>query len=194
MQSLLKEYQRLMSNTSPGPPALGTLCLVSGTLLGCLAIAELSTGIPFAMPRFWYLHRETWGLAALVLCLVGAAILRARPTSPPGRSSRWKPARAGRRFHSLVLYSREGCHLCDHALDLLAAYARFLPAAEEVDIDSDPRLVERFGQCVPVAEFDGRVRFRGQIDETLLRRLIEGTPPTDESSVARSEHSRRETD
>ena len=182
-----------MSNSSPGPPALGTLCLVSGTLLGCLAIAELSTGIPFPMPRFWYVHRETWGLAALALCLVGAAILRTRPTNPPGSSHRWRPARAGRRFHSLVLYTREGCHLCDHALDLLAAYARFLPAVEEVDIDSDPQLAERFGQCIPVAEFDGRVRFRGRIDETLLRRLIEGTPPAGRSPMALSERSPRET-
>lgn len=160
-----------------GPPALGTLCLISGTLLGCLTLAELSTGLPFAMPRFWYLHREAWGVVAIGLCLAGAAMLRTGQSVPAPRRSDWKPTKPGQRFHELVLYSRNGCHLCDHALDLLAGYAAYLPQVIEVDIDADPGLVEKFGQCVPVVEVDGRVRFRGGVDERLLRRLIEGTAP-----------------
>jgi hypothetical protein len=43
-----------------------------------------------------------------------------------------------------------------------------------VDIDRDPALVERYGHCVPVVEIEGRVRFRGRVNEMLLRRLLRG--------------------
>jgi hypothetical protein len=49
----------------------------------------------------------------------------------------------------------------------------------EVDIDRDPELVARFSTCVPVVELDGKVRFRGRVNEVLLRRLIAATPPRD---------------
>ena len=42
-----------------------------------------------------------------------------------------------------------------------------------------PHLVDRFGKCVPVVELDGKVRFKGRINEILLRRLIEGSPPAE---------------
>ena len=44
----------------------------------------------------------------------------------------------------------------------------------EVDIDQDPQLRERYDCCVPVVEIDGRERFRGRVDERLLRRLLTG--------------------
>ena len=77
----------------------------------------------------------------------------------------------------LTIYSRPGCHLCDEAVDLLEKYRRWLPPFELVNIDEDPQLVERFNEQVPVVECDGRIRFRGKVNEVLLRRLIEGTPP-----------------
>ena len=46
-----------------------------------------------------------------------------------------------------------------------------------IDIDDDPELRARFDLLVPVVECDGEIRFKGRIDETLLRRLIEGTSP-----------------
>jgi len=49
--------------------------------------------------------------------------------------------------------------------------------AEQVDIDADPELRSQFDTCVPVISTDGRIRFRGRVNEVLLRRLIEGTPP-----------------
>ena len=76
-----------------------------------------------------------------------------------------------------MLYTRDGCHLCDDVRYLLRAYSLWIPAAIEVDIDDDPELQERFNTCVPVVEFDGKVRFRGRVDVTLLHRLIEGEPP-----------------
>jgi hypothetical protein len=44
---------------------------------------------------------------------------------------------------------------------------------EEVDIDQDPELVERFTTCVPVVEIDGRIRFRGRVNAVLLHRLLQ---------------------
>jgi hypothetical protein len=43
-----------------------------------------------------------------------------------------------------------------------------------IDIDTDPALRAEFDTCVPVVEIDGRVRFRGRVDEVLLRRLLRG--------------------
>ena len=71
----------------------------------------------------------------------------------------------------IVLYGRQGCHLCD---DAAALFERLSLAYDEVDIDRDPRLVELYNCCVPVVEIDGRVRFRGRVNELLLRRLVAG--------------------
>ena len=55
-----------------------------------------------------------------------------------------------------VLYQRDDCHLCDQALEVLAA-AR-LPEPESVFIDDDDALEERYGARVPVLRegVDGR--------------------------------------
>ena len=74
---------------------------------------------------------------------------------------------------NVVLYTRRGCHLCDDALALLKRHGL---AAREVDIDADPGLRARYDCCVPVVEIDGRERFRGRVDERLLRRLLAGLP------------------
>jgi glutaredoxin len=69
----------------------------------------------------------------------------------------------------VILYTRKGCHLCDEAYQILVRH-EIIP--HEVDIDADPVLRERFTDCVPVVEMDGKVRFRGRINAVLLRRLI----------------------
>lgn len=70
---------------------------------------------------------------------------------------------------STILYTREGCHLCDEALDVLRRHGL---SPELVDIDSDPQLVEQYTECVPVVVIDGRERFRGHVNEVLLRRIL----------------------
>jgi hypothetical protein len=35
-------------------------------------------------------------------------------------------------------------------------------------------LLQRYTNCVPVIVIDGKERFRGRIDERLLRRLLQG--------------------
>ena len=89
----------------------------------------------------------------------------------------WRPTHSGRRFRSVVLYTREGCPLCDEAAEILGAYRRWLPPVTEVDIDLDADLKQRLGEEIPVVQMDGKTRFKGHVNEMLLRRLIEGTPP-----------------
>lgn len=69
------------------------------------------------------------------------------------------------------LYTRRGCHLCEDAKALLLRHGL---TPHEVDIDADPQLVERYNTCVPVVVIAGKERFRGRVDEVLLRRLLRG--------------------
>lgn len=71
---------------------------------------------------------------------------------------------------TVKLYTRKGCHLCDDAYEILTRYG-LLP--ESIDIDTDPLLIERFTECVPVVEINGKIRFRGRVNEVLLKRLLD---------------------
>ncbi len=70
---------------------------------------------------------------------------------------------------SCILYTRQGCCLCDEAEALLREHG-LVP--EKVDIDQDEALRGRYNECVPVVVIDGRERFRGRIDPRLLKRLL----------------------
>jgi glutaredoxin len=70
---------------------------------------------------------------------------------------------------NVVLYTRAGCHLCEEAQEVLT---KFEISPTVVDIDADPNLRERFDTCVPVVEIDGKIRFRGRVEPTLLQRIV----------------------
>jgi len=70
---------------------------------------------------------------------------------------------------NVVLYTRQGCHLCEEARAVLERHGL---SPRLVDIDADPVLRERYNECVPVVEIDGHERFRGRVNEVLLRRLV----------------------
>ena len=72
------------------------------------------------------------------------------------------------RLH-VVLYTRDGCHLCEEAHGLLTEFGL---RPRVVDIDADEELRKRFDTCVPVVEINGKMRFRGRIEPLLLRRII----------------------
>jgi glutaredoxin len=71
----------------------------------------------------------------------------------------------------VILYTRPGCHLCEVARTVLERYGL---KPREVDIESDPALVARYTNDIPVVSIDGIERFRGRVDEVLLRRLLAG--------------------
>lgn len=146
---------------------------MTGTVLVALRGIELFTRMP-GLPAFWYANQPIWIALGLIMAGVGFHLLWGQSMFV---ETSWHPSRPGRRFRSATVYVRKGCHLCDEAFALLAAYEPWIPVAYEIDIDADPKLAERFTTCVPVVIFDDKIRFRGKINETLLRRLIEGTPP-----------------
>jgi len=153
---------------------LGTAAFLLGMALICLAlIAEMSGGLPFFMPRSWYVNRFMWYFLAMACFVGGGFLLRNQPTS----SGVWEASRPGVRFRRVVIYTRTDCELCDVAKQTLADHDNYLPAVQEINIETDPTLIERFGTCIPVVEIDEKVRFRGRLNEILLRRLIEGTAP-----------------
>jgi len=71
--------------------------------------------------------------------------------------------------HEVTLYTRKGCHLCDDAHALLR---KFGLEPQCIDIDESAELRDRYNECVPVVEIDGKIRFRGRVDPILLRRLF----------------------
>jgi glutaredoxin len=73
----------------------------------------------------------------------------------------------------IVLYSREGCHLCTDALELLRDRQKLHGFhIEIVDVDSNSEMRDCFGDWVPVVTINGKVRFRGRIEPVLLDRLL----------------------
>lgn len=164
------------SSTPPASHALlGSMMLLSGIVL--LALRGLqSVRLLTAFPSFWHDHNAIWWGIGFAISGFGAWLLAQQPLEE-GRD-RWRPARAGQRFKTLLLYTRDGCHLCDEARETLEQHRPWLPEVTELDIDHDPRLIERYGDCVPVVAVDGKVRFRGRVSPVLLRRLIDATPPS----------------
>ncbi|WP_397570916.1 glutaredoxin family protein [Schlesneria sp. T3-172] len=152
---------------------LGRLLVGAGVSLILLRGIELFARMP-GLPAFWYSNQAIWILVAIGLAALGWNILWGRRMFV---EETWQPAIPGRRFQSATIYTSAGCHLCEDAAALIAEHHRWLPIPDYVDIKSDPTLSEKYGTCVPVVIFDGKVRFRGRVDPVLLRRLIEGTPP-----------------
>jgi glutaredoxin len=69
----------------------------------------------------------------------------------------------------VILYTRQDCHLCDLAHQLLERHGL---TPKLVDIDTQEELRKKFDCCVPVVEIDGKIRFRGRVNEILLKRIL----------------------
>ena len=158
---------------SPVKGILGTAGLLLGTGILFVSIVDAAGTLPASMPPVWVINRPLWTVLALAMMVCGGFLLRKSSAQAWSENGR----RPDVRFHKLVLFTRANCHLCEEAKKQLADFSAFLPHVEEVDIDRDPELVARFGDCVPVVEIDGRVRFRGRVNAVLLHRLIEGKSP-----------------
>jgi glutaredoxin len=73
--------------------------------------------------------------------------------------------------HSVTLYTRAGCHLCEEVAVLLD---RMLGADRyaAVDIDADDDLLVRYGHRVPVIAVDGRDRLEAPITSPDVASLV----------------------
>lgn len=78
-------------------------------------------------------------------------------------------------MHEVVVYSRNGCHLCDVVKETLVqvqGQADF--AWREVDIDADPELRQTYNDQVPVVFIDGRKAFKYRMDARQFLRVLAG--------------------
>ena len=80
---------------------------------------------------------------------------------------------------TVTIYTRPGCHLCDEAKAAISASEcndEF--SLEEVNIDQDPALGERYGYDIPVIFINGVKVFKHRVDpvefKRKLRRLVSG--------------------
>lgn len=164
--------------SSPRPPQAanaltGTLCLLAGVALAILVVAVRLEGL-WNLPTSLIRRNPVLMLGfAIALALIGARLL----WDVRQIATHWTPTRPGRRFDSLVIYTKNDCPLCDEAAGVLETYQSYLPPLERIDVMTDAERNSKYAGCVPVIEIDGRRRFTGQVNEVLLRRLIEGTPP-----------------
>ena len=65
-------------------------------------------------------------------------------------------------MHKVVLYTKDGCHLCERVLtELLKLRDEQSFEISIKDITTDSRLFERYKNIIPVVEVDGKVRLAG---------------------------------
>jgi glutaredoxin len=74
----------------------------------------------------------------------------------------------------VVVYTREGCHLCADACDLLERmHKRFKFDLTAIDVEGQDELTRLYGERVPVVVVNGKERFWGRINPVLLERLLQ---------------------
>ena len=73
----------------------------------------------------------------------------------------------------VVLVTRQGCHLCDKALQLLRGLG---VEPELADVDADEELFRLYDWRVPVVLADGAVVAEGKIEGAGLQRALARAP------------------
>jgi glutaredoxin len=74
---------------------------------------------------------------------------------------------------TVAIYSKSECCLCDDAKSVLRRVQADEPFdLQEIDIESDPELMRRFGEQIPVVYVGRRKAFKFRVDEAELRRKL----------------------
>ena len=75
----------------------------------------------------------------------------------------------------VTLYTREGCHLCEKAKKAMESIrgGDLQFEIREVDIDTDPELVRRYGNDIPVITIGGREIARHRVDPERFRAALQ---------------------
>ena len=75
----------------------------------------------------------------------------------------------------VTLISRPGCHLCDEARTVIATITEEVGESfEEVDVRSDPALLDRYAEMIPVTLVDGRQHDYWRVSPDRLRKVLTG--------------------
>ena len=73
----------------------------------------------------------------------------------------------------VTIYSRPGCHLCDEAkASMASAGCDDDFTLEEVNIDEDPELKERYRYDIPVVLINGVKAFKHRVDPREFKRKL----------------------
>lgn len=76
-------------------------------------------------------------------------------------------------MNHLIVYYRDGCHLCEDMLSALYLLQDELNLIIElIDIDENPLLRDKYNDDVPVVLFNNKLLFCHFINEKRLRRAI----------------------
>jgi len=76
----------------------------------------------------------------------------------------------------VIIYSRPGCHLCEEAKQAIeSAQCANEYTLEEIDIESDVALLQRYRYDIPVITINGEEAFRHKVRADEFRRRLAGT-------------------
>ena len=74
----------------------------------------------------------------------------------------------------VTIYSRQGCHLCDDALNTLESMREELNfEIDVINIDIDPELIKLYSDQVPVIHIDGEHHDFYKVDPVRFRSSLE---------------------
>lgn len=72
----------------------------------------------------------------------------------------------------VVIYSKPGCHLCEEAKAAIAAADCNEYSLEEINIETNPDLLQRYRFEIPVVTLDGVEAFRNRVSSEEFRAAI----------------------
>jgi len=72
----------------------------------------------------------------------------------------------------VTIYSRPGCHLCEEAKSVILASGCRNLSVEEINIDEDPALRERYQYDIPVVFINGIKAFKHSVDAREFKRKL----------------------
>ncbi|MEX0707564.1 MAG: glutaredoxin family protein [Woeseia sp.] len=78
---------------------------------------------------------------------------------------------------SLIVYSRQGCHLCELMIEALLPMLRGRADLEIRDIDTRDDWREQYGERVPVLTLNGRTVCQYHLDTQALERMLDSRGP-----------------
>jgi len=78
----------------------------------------------------------------------------------------------------LTIYSKPGCHLCDDMKSIVHRVVATLShrqtmTFEQIDISTDPKLLDRYSLEIPVLLIDGKKVAKYRVSEEELTRMVD---------------------
>jgi len=74
---------------------------------------------------------------------------------------------------TLTVFSRRGCHLCELLIEELQPLVRGVLSIAIQDVDSRADWRRRYGDRIPVVEFDGEPVCEAHLDRAAIARVLQ---------------------